>query len=163
VGKEKGKFSLMIEEKKVKKVFVKGPISPVFVGESIAKHSTNQDIGAHSIFLGQVRNDIIDGNAVLAIDYSAYNEMAEEKFHEIREDAFQKYSLTCMHIYHSLGRVEAGEIGLFVFTSSIHREDAMEACAYIVERIKEQVPVWGREVFDDGRHVWKQNNFKETQ
>lgn len=144
--------------KKPRKVFLEGPISPAFIGDSIAKHSTKKDIGAHSIFLGQVRKDEINGKAVIAIDYSAYEEMAEEKFHEIREDAFAKYALTCLHIYHSLGRVMAGEISLFVFTSSKHRKDAMDACIYIVNRIKEEVPVWGKEIFEDESYTWKQNN-----
>lgn len=144
-------------EKKVKKVFVEGPISPAFIADSIAKHATKQDIGAHSIFLGQVRKDDIDGKTVAAIEYSAYTEMADEKFHEIREDAFQKFSLACMHIYHSIGTVKSGEISLFVFTSSVHRKDAMEACTYLVNRIKEEAPVWGKEIFDDETFVWKQN------
>lgn len=146
-----------MEPKKIKKVLTEGAISPLFIGESIAKHSTKKEIGAHSIFLGQVRNDEIDSKAVKAIDYSAYHEMAEEKFHEIREDAFVKYSLTCMHIYHSLGKVMAGEISLFVFTSSKHRKDAMDACTYIVNRVKEEVPVWGKEIFEDDSFVWKEN------
>ena len=79
-------------EKKIKKVFVDGTISTIFIGESIAKHSSRKDIGAHSIFLGQVRNDLIDGKEVKAIDYTSYNEMAEEKFHEIREAIFEKFS-----------------------------------------------------------------------
>ncbi len=146
-----------MSEKKIKKVFIEGAISPLFIADAIAKHSTKKDIGAHSIFLGQVRNDVINNKEVKAIDYTAYNEMAEEKFHEIRETAFEKYSLTCMHIYHSLGRVNSGEISLFVFTSSKHRKDAMEACTYIVNRIKEEAPVWGKEIFEDESYIWKQN------
>lgn len=136
---------------------MEGAISPAFVGDAIAKHSTKKDIGAHSIFLGQVRNDRIAEREVTAIDYTAYREMAEEKFHEIREIIFDKYSLTCMHIYHSLGRVNAGEISLFVFTSSVHRKDAMDACSEIVEKVKKEVPVWGKEIFTDEGHQWKKN------
>lgn len=147
-----------MKEKKIKKVFMEGAIPPAFIGEAIAKHSTKKDIGAHSIFLGQVRNDRIEEKEVTAIDYTAYEEMAEEKFHEIRESVFEKYSLTCMHIYHSLGRVNAGEISLFVFTSSIHRKDAIDACSEIVERVKKEVPVWGKEIFIDEGHQWKKNN-----
>lgn len=143
---------------KIKKIFVEAAISPAFVGESIAKHNTKKNIGAHSIFLGQVRNDVIDNKTVKAINYTAYNEMAEVKFHEIREDAFVKFSLTCLHIYHSLGTVMAGEISLFVFTSSEHRKAAIEACNYIVNRVKEEVPVWGKEIFEDETYSWKQNN-----
>ena len=140
-----------------KKVFVEGAIAPAFVGDSIGKHSTQQNIGAHSIFLGQVRKDVIEGKEVVAIEYSAYAEMAEEKFHEIREDTFAKYPLTCMHIYHSLGRVNAGEICLFVFTSAIHRREAIDACNEVVERIKQEAPVWGKEIFDNEQYSWKEN------
>lgn len=141
----------------MKKVFVAGAISPSFIGESIAKHATKDEIGAHSIFLGQVRADIIEGEKVTAIVYEAFEEMANEKFHEIRETAFEKYPLTCMHIYHSLGEVKSGEISLFVFTSSAHRTAAIDACSEIVERIKFEVPVWGKEVLESGKIVWKEN------
>src|ERR1039457_7015744 len=96
----------IMKEHKKHKVFVNGAISPQFIAESIAKHTTKADIGAHDIFLGQVRADVINGKTVQAIDYSAYEEMAEDKFHEIRENAFAKFDLACMHIYHSLGKVK---------------------------------------------------------
>jgi len=146
-----------MKKEKSKKVFIDGPISAGFIAEAIAKHSTKMNIGAHSIFLGQVRNDRINEQEVAAIEYSAYVEMAEEKFHEIREDAFGKYSLACLHIYHSLGRVNAGGINLFVFTSSTHRKDAIEACKEIVERIKKEAPVWGKEIFGNEKFQWKIN------
>ena len=145
-------------DKKKTGVLVEGAISPEFIGRSIEKHSHKKNIGAHSIFLGQVRNDAVNNFEVTAIEYSAYSEMAEEKFSEIREDAFAKFSLTCMHIYHSIGRVDAGEISLFVFTSSVHRKDSTEACSYIVERIKAEVPVWGKELFGEGSFSWKKHN-----
>jgi len=145
-------------EKKRKPVFVDGPITPDFIAESISKHSTKHDIGAHSIFLGQVRNDEINGKAVRAITYSAYAEMAEKALYDIREAAFEKFDLTCMHIYHSLGQVAAGEICLFVFTSSKHRAAATEACSYLVERIKKEAAIWGKELFEDGNFSWKENN-----
>ena len=146
-----------MSEKKKHKVFVNGAISPQFIADSIAKHSTKTSIGAHDIFLGQVRNDIINGKTVNSIEYSAYEEMAEEKFHEIREAAFAKYKLTCMHIYHSIGLVKAGEICLFVFVSSSHRKDAFDACRDIVEQIKANVPIFGKEIFEDDSFVWKEN------
>ncbi len=146
-----------MKEKKRHNVFVKGSISPQLIADSIAKHSTKTTIGAHDIFLGQVRADVIENKNVLAIDYSTYEEMAEEKFHEIREAAFSKFDLTCMHIYHSIGKVKAGEICLFVFVSSKHRASAFDACRYIVEEIKANVPIWGKEIFEDETFVWKEN------
>ena len=144
-------------EKKIKNIFVQGPIAPSFVAESIQKHSTKTDIGAHSIFMGQVRSDIVDGKTVTAIEYTAYEEMVLEKMHIIREDIFSKYSLTCMHIHHSLGRIDAGDICLFVFTSSGHRKAAIAACEEVVERIKHELPIWGKELFDNETHQWKEN------
>lgn len=147
-----------MSEKKSHKVFVDGAISPAFIADSISKHSSKKNIGAHSLFLGQVRDDKIEGQNVIAIEYTAYREMAEEKFLEIREDAFESHSIICMHIYHSLGLVKAGEISLFVFTSAVHRKDAIDACEMIVERIKKEVPVWGKELMDNNNSQWKKND-----
>src|ERR1039458_8493627 len=122
-----------MSEHKKKKVFVIGAITPQFIADSIAKHRSKTNIGAHDIFLGQVRADNINGKTVHAIDYSAYEEMAEDKFHEIREAAFAKFDLTCMHIYHSIGKVKAGEIFFFFFFSPHHQKRAFDACPWIVE------------------------------
>lgn len=142
----------------MKKSLVTGAITPEKIAQSIAHHQTKTTIGAHDIFLGQVRADEIGGKQVTAIDYSCYEEMAEKIFHEIRESAFEKYDLTCLHIYHSTGVVKAGEICLFVFTSSKHRKMAMDACRYLVEEIKLKVPVFGKELFGDHTHQWKTNS-----
>jgi molybdopterin synthase catalytic subunit len=144
-----------MKEKKLKNIFVQGAIDPAFIGESIAKHQSKTNIGGHSIFLGQVRADEIDGKKVASIEYTAYEEMALEKMYEIREAIFEKYALTCMHVYHSLGKVAAGEICLFVFTSSKHRKIAIDACEETVEKIKAELPVWGKELFADETHQWK--------
>lgn len=141
----------------MKKVFIEGPVSSSFIADSIAKHSTKKEIGAHSIFLGQVRNDQINDKIVSAIEYTTYEEMANAQLHLIRDDTFSKFDLTCMHIYHSLGTVKAGEICLFVFTSSKHRKQAIDACEYVVERIKKEVSIWGKEIFEDDTYVWKEN------
>jgi len=146
-----------MKEHKPKNIFVQGPIAASFIADSIQKHSSKTDIGAHSIFLGQVRADKIDGKHVAAIEYTAYEEMALDMMYGIRENMFAKYDLTCMHVYHSLGKVKAGEISLFVFTSSPHRKAAIDACEETVERIKAELPVWGKEIFEDETYTWKQN------
>jgi molybdopterin synthase catalytic subunit len=146
-----------MKEKKLINIFVQGPVAPSFIAESIAKHSHKKEIGAHSIFLGQVRDDLIDGKKVAAIEYSAYTEMALMQMAIIRDEIFSLYGLTCLHIHHSLGLVQAGEISLFVFASSPHRRAAIDACNEVVERIKKDLPVWGKEVFDDVSYTWKQN------
>lgn len=151
-----------MKDRKPKDIFVQGPITASFIADSVQKHSTKRDVGGHSIFLGQVRADKIGDKEVFAIEYTAYEEMALQKIHIIREDIFAKYDLVCMHIYHSLGRVIAGEISLFVFTSSVHRKAAIDACNEIVERIKAELPVWGKELFADETYQWKENTAKSS-
>ncbi len=147
----------MINKHKLKNIFVQGPIDPHFVAESIAKHSSNTQIGGHSIFLGQVRKDEIEGKLVSAIEYTSYEELSLSKMAEIREEIFSKYELTCMHIYHSLGKIKIGEICLFVFTSSLRRKPAIAACEELVERIKAELPIWGKELFEGEGYQWKEN------
>lgn len=147
-----------MQVKKPKNVFIEGAISSEFIGQSIAKHQTKTSIGAHNIFLGQVRADDIGGKIISAIEYSAYEDMANQKFHEVREATFKKFNLTCMHIYHSLGMVNAGEICLFVFVSSPKRKEVFKALEFVIEEIKANVPVFGKEIFEDASHQWKVNS-----
>lgn len=157
-GNRKVVIPIIMTEKKLKTIFIEGAINPSFIGEQIAKHNTKTNIGAHNIFLGQVRSDVIGEKKVAAIEYTTYEEMALEKMHVIREEIFAKYSLTCMHVYHSLGKVKAGEISLFVFTSSAHRRAAIDACNEVVERIKKELPVWGKEILENETYQWKVNS-----
>lgn len=129
-----------------KSIFIEGAITADFIGNSIAKHQSKTSIGAHQIFLGQVRADDLDGTSVTAIEYTTYEDMANEKMHEIREDLFAKNDITCMHVYHSLGEVKTGEICLFVFVSSPHRNESQLVCKELVERVKNELPIWGKEM-----------------
>lgn len=146
-----------MSERKIKNIFSQGPIPATFIAESIQKHSSQTAIGGHSIFLGQVRADETEQGKVKTIDYTAFEEMALEKMHQIREEIFAKYPITCMHVHHSLGQVQAGEICLFVFSSSAHRKAAIDSCNEIVERIKAELPIWGKEIMENDSHQWKVN------
>ncbi|MFV0529957.1 MAG: molybdenum cofactor biosynthesis protein MoaE [Flavobacteriales bacterium] len=145
-------------EKKIKNVFVQGAIPPEKIAQSVANHQIKTNIGAHNIFLGQVRADLVEGKEIKAIEYTAYEEMALKEFHKIRETAFEKFDLTCMHIYHSLGIVKAGELCLFVFVSSSRRKEVFKALEFIVEEIKAKVPIFGKELFEDDSYQWKINS-----
>lgn len=149
---------MLTETKKKKHFFTEGSITPQMIAESIAKHSVKKNIGAHQIFLGQVRADAINGKTVNSIEYSAYDEMAEKEIDAIRETIIVKYQLTCAHVLHSLGKVPAGGISLFVFVSSPHRQAAIDASHEMVERIKKDVPVFGKEIFDDESYRWKEHS-----
>ena len=158
----------MTQEKKhrVKDIFVEGPIDPAFIATSIAKHATRTDIGAHEIFLGQVRADTVTGaddrtpdTTVAAIEYTAYRDMALERMTVIREEAFAKWpGMTCLHVHHSMGIIQAGELCFMVFASAPHRTAAREAVAWVVDRIKAELPIFGREVLSDSTHLWKTNS-----
>lgn len=147
----------MSTDKPKKSSFIQGQITAEFIGNSIAKHQSKTTIGAHNIFLGQVRADVIDGKIVAAIEYTAYEEMAEQSLYEIREAAFAKYDLTCLHIYHSLGLVKTGEICLFIFVSAPRRKVVYEALEFLVEAVKEKAPVFGKEILEDESYTWKKN------
>jgi len=150
---------------KVKDIFVDGPIDSAFIATSIAKHATRMDIGAHEIFLGQVRADAVaraddrpPATTVSAIEYTAYRPMALERMTAIREEAFTKWpSMTCLHVHHSLGVIPAGQLCFMVFASAPHRVAAREAVAWVVDRIKAELPIFGREVLSDSTHLWKTN------
>lgn len=146
-----------MEPRKIKNIFHEGPILPAFISDSIAKHATNTKIGGHSIFLGQIRADVVEDKEVIGIEYTCFEEMALTKMHAIREDIFAKYPLNCMHVHHSLGFIPVGQICLFVFTSSPHRKEAIAACEELVERIKSELPIWGKEMFDGDGYQWKVN------
>ena len=142
----------------MKKVFLEGAISPEFISDSIAKHQGKHSIGAHNIFLGQVRGDEVEGKKVQSIDFTCYEEMANEKLHEIREAAFAKFDLTCMHIYHSLGNVKVGGICIFVFVSAPRRKQVYEATEWLVNQVKSEVPIFGKEIFENEESQWKVNS-----
>jgi molybdopterin synthase catalytic subunit len=148
---------MIAKTKKIKHFFIDGAITPQQIADSIAKHSAKKNIGAHEIFLGQVRADVINGKTVSAIDYSSYTEMAEKEIEKIRENIIIKHNLTCAHVMHSIGRVNPGEISLFVFVSSPHRKAAFDACHELVDLIKKDVPVFGKEIFEDETYQWKEN------
>ncbi|BFO67510.1 molybdenum cofactor biosynthesis protein MoaE [Chryseobacterium sp. KCF3-3] len=143
--------------KKIKNIFIEGPISPLFVAESITRHTVKTNIGGHSIFLGQIREDMIHDKKIQSMEFTAYQEMALEKAHDIREEIISKYKLICAHIYHSLGNIKVGEICLFVFTSAEHRKEAINACDEMVDRIKKEIPLWGKEILEDQSYTWKEN------
>ena len=136
------------------RIFVEGPISPDFIASIIRNQEAKKDLGAHHIFLGQVRRDPADGMHISSIDYSSYQAMAEETLHKMREETVERYKLSSLQLYHSLGTVKAGEISLFVMASSGHRENTFEAVESIVNRIKKEVPIWKKEFFEDESYRW---------
>lgn len=148
-------------------IFIEGAIPPTFISESIAKHATQTAIGGHEIFLGQVRADVMRDRqqttdnrqpVVEAIEYTAYRDMANEQMMIIREEAFARWPISCLHVHHSLGTIKAGELCFFVFASAVHRQPAREAVAYVTDEVKKRLPIFGEEILGDGDHHWKVNS-----
>jgi molybdopterin synthase catalytic subunit len=133
-----------------------GPISPETISKLIEKMNCKTDCGGHSIFLGQVRADEIEGKKVKAIEYSAYIELVNVEAEKIINKILSEHvDVKSADIIHSTGIVKAGEISLLVLVSAIHRHQAMLACSMAVELIKENLPVWKKEIFEDESHLWK--------
>jgi molybdopterin synthase catalytic subunit len=137
---------------------INGPITPGVISEIVAKGGENQECGAHSLFLGQVRRDQVDGKFVRAIEYSVYEEMVIPEADKIFKSIMSEFDdVKTIEIIHSKGLVKAGEISLVVMVSAGHRDHASKACAKAVELIKEKLPIWKKEIFEDNSDQWRGN------
>jgi molybdopterin synthase catalytic subunit len=109
--------------------------------------------GAVVLFLGTVR-DISDGRPVSSLDYEAYPPMAEEKLAEIVDDASQRWPLRHASVAHRHGHLELGDVAVAVVTASEHRAEAFAAAQWIMDTIKQLVPIWKRENWAEGTPSW---------
>jgi len=110
--------------------------------------------GAVVTFVGVVRADRHEHRAVQALFYEAYREMAEPLIRQLVDEAAARWSLNGVQIQHRLGLVEAGQISVLVVVSAQHRAQAYAASQFLIERIKDDVPIWKREQYDDGTSQW---------
>jgi molybdopterin synthase catalytic subunit len=136
------------------KYFVNGPISSEIIAQLVSDNQENHELGAQSIFLGQVRADKKHGLRVQSIHYSSYAEMAEKEIETIKKNVINKFGLSNINILHSIGEVKCGKISVLVLVSSPHREECFESLKYIVNEIKTKVPIWKKEIYDDGSYRW---------
>lgn len=141
-------------------IFVKGPLSTAIIAEAVAQAGSLTQSGAHGIFLGQVRADAAGGSRVTAIEYSVYLEMALPVVTDILQTVKSAYGLDQLIAHHSTGLVSAGDVCFFVMATAGHRTAAMEGCNEAVNRIKADVPVWGKILFENGSVEWKSNSSK---
>ena len=111
------------------------------------------DAGAIVHFLGVVRNNT-EGREVSYLEYEAYPPMAEKKMAEIAQEIHEKWGLDRVAMIHRVGRLEIGEVSVVVAVASPHRKEAFEACHYAMNRLKQIVPIWKREVWADGEEEW---------
>ena len=124
------------------------PLDPQRLTDAVRKDES----GAVALFLGVVR-DNSRGRRVLYLEYDAYPEMASRVMRRIAEEALGRWPLTDVAMQHRTGRLEIGETSLLIAVSSPHRKEAFEACHHLVDRFKESVPIWKKEVWEGGE-VW---------
>lgn len=126
----------------------------VITGTEVREAVEGPDAGAVVVFLGTVRNNT-DGRPVTRLEYEAYPPMAEKKMAEISQEISQKWGDTLrVAMVHRTGKLEIGEASVAVAIASPHRKDGFEACQYAMNRLKQIVPIWKREVWTDGEAEW---------
>lgn len=135
--------------------FIEGKITEKDILEF--EDSLLNNCGATCNFKGSVRADKHDTKYVSAIEFAAHEEIARKTAIEILEQAEIKFELMQSHILHSLGKINTTEICFYVSVASGHRKESFEALPWIVNEFKEKVPVFGKEIMEDGTYVWKSN------
>ena len=110
------------------------------------------EAGGLVVFVGTVRN-ATKGKTVLRLEFEAYEKMAIKEMKKIADHATSKWSLHKMVIHHRTGVVPVGDAAVVIACSSAHRKEAFTACEYAIDTLKETVPIWKKEIFEDG-DVW---------
>jgi len=128
-------------------------LDPRAVVDAVADPSA----GAVSTFIGTTRNSF-QGKEVRYLEYEAYDGMAEREMAVIGTGIAERWpAITGIAIAHRIGRVDVGEASVMIAISAPHRREALEACAFGIDRLKKTLPVWKKEVFEDGE-VWREND-----
>jgi len=118
--------------------------------EEVVKSFSRPDAGAVLIFEGRPRDD----NGIVALRYEAYDDMALREMEKIREEVLSRTGVFEICLYHRKGEVKVGETSFLVVVFARHRREAFEACSLAVDLVKERVPIWKREVFEDRLGDW---------
>lgn len=124
---------------------------PIDAPEIVAAIKQGDD-GAVVVFDGIVRNNT-RGRKTLYLDYEAYEEMAEKQMRDLGADACAKFAVRHVTIVHRLGRLMVGETSVLIVVTAAHRGQAFDACRWVIDTLKKQIPIWKKETFEDGV-VW---------
>ncbi len=125
------------------------PIDPAITLAAVADHRC----GATVLFLGTTR-EFTGDRQTTSLSYTCYAEMAAAKLRELHDEAMQKWPIAKCEIVHRLGQVGLGETSVAVAVSSPHRQDAFEAGQWLIDSLKEIVPIWKQENWADGTSKW---------
>jgi len=125
------------------------PIDSAALTEAVRSNSA----GAVVLFLGTVR-EMTNGRQTVALDYEAFSQMAEAQLEELLAEARRQWPIVNAGIIHRLGHLELGDISVAVAVSTPHRQQAFEAGKFLIDRLKEVVPIWKKENWADGSTEW---------
>ena len=131
------------------------PIDYAKVTERVRSH----DCGAVVLFLGTVR-EMTAGRQTVALDYEAYPEMAQQMLQQLITEARSEWPVHAVAIEHRVGHLSLGEISVAIAVSSPHRAQAFEAGRFLIDRLKEIVPIWKKENWSDGTSEWEHKEIK---
>jgi molybdopterin synthase catalytic subunit len=120
--------------------------------EEIVKEVRRDSDGAVALFLGTVR-DHNAGRRVVRLEYSAHPEMAHAEMTRIAEEARRRFEVSAVAIVHRVGSLDIGEVSVGVAVAAAHRADAVDACRFAIDTLKDRVPIWKKEHFEGGA-VW---------
>jgi molybdopterin synthase catalytic subunit len=126
-----------------------GPIDP----EELRRHLFDPAAGGYCAFEGWVRNEN-DGHKVLRLEYEAYEPLAVSEGETILREAKQRFPHLQAHCVHRSGLLEIGECAVWVGVSAPHRDEAFQACRYIIDQVKVRLPIWKKEHYVDGNSGW---------
>ena len=110
------------------------------------------DCGGIDVFIGTVR-DATQGKAVLRLEFESYESMALREMRRIAEQACANWPVHSITIHHRTGVLQIGDVAVVIAVSAAHRAAAFEACRFAIDTLKQTVPIWKKEVFEDGE-VW---------
>lgn len=127
--------------------------SPIDVAGLIARMQDSA-CGGVVTFEGRVRAEGTADNPLVALEYSAYEEMALRQMQRLREEARRRFAVRRVAIVHRLGRMEVGEVSVVIVVAAPHRADAFEACRWTIDELKRDVPIWKKEIWAGGGTTW---------
>ena len=113
---------------------------------------TDPACGGIDVFIGTVRDET-QGKPVLRLEFEAYESMALREMQKIAEQTFEHWPVLSIAIHHRTGVLEVGDVAVVIAVGAAHRAAAFEACRYAIDTLKLTVPIWKKEVFEDGE-VW---------
>ena len=121
--------------------------------ERVLDRVQSSNVGAVVLFVGTTR-EFTDGRRTISLDYECYPDMARSKLQELEAEALRRWPLSAVFIAHRLGVLAVGETSIAIAVSAPHREAAFEAGKWLIDTIKEVVPIWKKEHWADGSSEW---------